>query len=143
MDSLARLIAIEDIKQLKARYFRYIDTRDFAGLTEVFCKEGTCERPNEGPLTGNALICKWIGEAYAQMTSVHHGHTHEVVIDSDTEAHGIIAMEDYAFSRDLRTKIAHGAGHYHEKYGFERGAWRIASMKLTRIYLDMFAPLPA
>ena len=29
MDPTARLIAIEDIKQLKARYFRFVDTQDF------------------------------------------------------------------------------------------------------------------
>jgi hypothetical protein len=33
MDALARLVAIEEIRQLKARYFRLMDTRDFdAGL---------------------------------------------------------------------------------------------------------------
>ncbi|RYD95843.1 MAG: hypothetical protein EOP61_18995, partial [Sphingomonadales bacterium] len=27
------------IQQLKARYFRTMDTRDFAGMREVFCKD--------------------------------------------------------------------------------------------------------
>ena len=31
-----RLLAIEEIKQLKARYFRFLDTKDWAGLTTVF-----------------------------------------------------------------------------------------------------------
>ena len=30
------LEAIELIKQLKARYFRFVDTRDLAGLESVF-----------------------------------------------------------------------------------------------------------
>jgi hypothetical protein len=73
---------------------------------------------------------------------VHHGHCHEVTIDSETDAHGIVAVEDFARSLDGQTKLAHGAGHYHEKYRFEDGAWRISHVKLTRLFLDWEKPVP-
>ncbi|MGH6739732.1 MAG: nuclear transport factor 2 family protein [Bradyrhizobium sp.] len=39
MDAVAKLIAIEEIKQVKARYFRLMDTRDFDGMADVFCRD--------------------------------------------------------------------------------------------------------
>jgi hypothetical protein len=39
IDALARLNAIEDIKQLKARYFRLMDTRDWQGMALTFSRD--------------------------------------------------------------------------------------------------------
>jgi len=148
MDSLERLLALEEIRQLKHRYFRFVDTRDYEGLAQVFCKEavfdcteGSGVTPEGGsfvgkvgPVTrGREAIVHWIRTAMAQITSVHHGHGHEVTFDSDTEARGIVAMEDYLNALDRQTPLWQGAGHYHERYRYEDGAWRIAETKLTRL----------
>jgi hypothetical protein len=149
MDTLARLVAIEDIKQLKARYFRTLDTRDFDGMAQVFCRDAVFDC-TEGPVVtplhgqpdglpgpvkrGRDEIMAWIRESFATRTCVHHGHCHEITIDSDTEAHGVIAMEDYIQDADRVTRLIHAAGHYHERYRIEDGAWRIAQTKLTRLF---------
>ena len=39
IDPVTRLIAIEEIKQLKARYFRCMDTKDYTGLRAVFADD--------------------------------------------------------------------------------------------------------
>ena len=39
MDTVERLEAIEEIKQLKARYFRCMDTKDWHGFTTVFAPD--------------------------------------------------------------------------------------------------------
>ena len=80
---------------------------------------------------------KQIRDAFANQTSVHHGHCHEITIDSDSEAHGVIAMEDYIRGLDRKTHLLHAAGHYWETYRYEDGAWRIASSKLTRLFNDV------
>jgi hypothetical protein len=38
MDTIAKLVAIEEIRQLKARYYRTMDTRDFDAMTQVSSK---------------------------------------------------------------------------------------------------------
>jgi hypothetical protein len=151
MDALARLVAIEEIRQLKARYFRLMDTRDFDGMAQVFCTDavfdctegfsvlpvGGSRKGVRGPVTRSRdAIIKWIRDYFANWTSVHHGHCHEVSIDSATEAHGIIAMEDHIRGLDREFKEVHATGHYHERYRFEDGAWRIAETRLTRLFLD-------
>lgn len=148
MAPLSRLVAIEEIKQLKARYFRFMDTRDWDNLATVFtsdavfdCSVGFQHTPLGGePIgvvgpvtTGNVAIVEWIKDAFVRQTSVHHGHGHEINIDSATEARGIIAMEDYIFAGDRVTKLLQAAGHYHERYRYEDGQWRIAHSRLTRL----------
>ena len=149
MNDIARLIAIEEIRQLKARYFRLMDTRDFDAMAYVFCKDavfdctegsrfmpvGGAWKGELGPIVkGRDAIITWIRQAFLHRTSVHHGHCHEITIESATEAHGIIAMEDYIRGPDRETKLLHAAGHYHERYRFEDAAWRIAETKLTRLF---------
>lgn len=149
MDQLARLVAIEEIKQLKARYFRFMDERNWDAMALVFARDarfdctvgfqytplGSDPIGPEGPVTiGREAIITWIKDAFLRQTSVHHGHCHEISIDSATEAHGTIAMEDYIFAADSRTKVLQGAGHYHERYRIEDGAWRISESRLTRLY---------
>jgi hypothetical protein len=148
MDALSRLLAIEDIKQLKARYFRFLDSRDYDAMAMVFCRDAvfdSSEGPmlypvggapvgQPGPVTrGRDEIMAWISGSFATRVCVHHGHGHEVTLDSETEAHGVIAMEDMIYALDRQTLLIHAAGHYHERYRVEDGQWRIAQTKLTRL----------
>ena len=152
MDPLARLIAIEDIRQLKMRYFRHMDMRDWDAMAQVFCRDARFDcsegfayttldgvtHGEIGPITtGRGPIMAWISAAFAEQASCHHGHGHEVTIDSETEAHGICAMEDWIYGPDRRTRHVNAVGHYHERYRFEDGAWRIAEAKLTRLLVDV------
>jgi SnoaL-like domain len=149
VDTVAKLMAIEEIKQLKARYFRLMDTRDFDSMSQVFCLDavfdctegarvlpvgGAWNGPVGPVVSGRDAIMAWIRDAFRERTSVHHGHCHEVTILSETEAHGIIAMEDYIRTLDRQTQLIHAAGHYHERYRFESGSWRIAATRLTRLF---------
>ena len=43
MEPLERLLAIEEIKQTKARYFRFIDTKDRDGLASVFSRDAVLD----------------------------------------------------------------------------------------------------
>ena len=47
MDGIERLQAIEDIKQLKARYFRCMDTKDWDGFAAVFTPDATMDVSGE------------------------------------------------------------------------------------------------
>jgi hypothetical protein len=149
MAPLDRLIAIDDIRQLKARYFRFMDVRDWGALGQVFCRdalfdcrEGFVTTALDGKVSGFAApvthgrdaILAWIADAFADQTSCHHGHAHEVTILGKDEATGIVAMEDYIFGPDRATLRYHGAGHYHERYRMEDGEWRIAETRLTRLF---------
>jgi len=40
MNDIEKLLAIEEIKNLKARYFRCVDTKDWHGFKAVFAPDG-------------------------------------------------------------------------------------------------------
>lgn len=142
-DSCARLLEIEAIKQLKARYFRTVDTFDLEGWLICFTEDcrlkfdGDVARRNAAAppyatLEGRqAVIDFWNGNAN-RVESVHHGHMPEIEILSENEARGIWAMEDIV---EFTDSFLHGYGHYHETYRKVDGEWRIATLHLTRTRL--------
>ena len=71
------------------------------------------------------------------ITSVHHGHCPEIVLESDTTARGVWAMEDRLWwDNDGTEEWLHGWGHYHERYRKVDGVWLISYRKLTRLRQD-------
>lgn len=153
MDAYDQLLAIEQIKQLKARYFRCMDTKDWAGLRAVFCDDavfdaraslnmdGSGEGPgaesNDWIYQGGDVIAGFVRDAVSTRRTVHHGHCHEVEILSATEARGVIAMEDMVWELGSGAPVLHGCGHYHETYRGDDGTWRILTSRLTRLYLKL------
>ena len=144
--SLEDLIAIEEIKQLKARYFRCMDTKDWAGLTDVFAPDaeldmsgemGEGAEPGVGVTRGQAEIGAFMKAAVEHIVTVHHGHMPEITITSPTTATGIWSMEDKLRWPDGQEM--HGYGHYHETYEKVDGAWKIKTETLTRLRRD-FGP---
>lgn len=154
MDPLERLTAIEDIKQLKARYFRAVDTKDRALLRSVFTDDATADYrgaatdPSSGinAIPGNTeavvigadAITEGVMASVAPLVTVHHGHTPEITLHGAASASGIWPMVDI-LRMPLDAPIAQltGWGHYHETYRKEGETWKIATLHLTRLRVDI------
>lgn len=131
---------VEQIKQLKARYFRRMDTKDWAGLVEVFTSDVIIDMRGEGggvTESASAFVTP-LSEMLADVVTVHHGHMPEMTIDSKDSASGVWAMEDMLWwPEGSPLKHLHGYGHYHETYARTVDGWRIATMTLTRLRRDI------
>ena len=128
---------IEAIKQLKARYFRTMDTKDWAGMRQVFTDDVVMDTTDSGGgvVTGADAFVAFLSETLAGAVTVHHGHMPEIHLTSPTTATGIWALQDFIVWPD-GTRL-HGSGHYHETYARVGGEWRIASSTLTRLHMDL------
>jgi uncharacterized protein (TIGR02246 family) len=127
---------IEAIKQLKARYFRLMDTKQWDEWAEVFTEDAVVAaspRPDE-IFRGRAEIVRSVSRALRDGVTVHHGHMPEIALTGPDTATGIWAMYDFV---DLPQLVLHGWGHYHEEYLKQDGAWRIRNLRLTRLRLDI------
>jgi SnoaL-like protein len=134
---------LEAIRQLKARYCRLLDAKDWAAWRELFTDDFVSDtRESGGTLIAGAdefiaFVRKTLG-APGRVT-VHQVHAPEIEQVSASTARGIWALEDYvklAFALSM-----HGYGHYHETYEKADGCWRIKSSKLTRLRVDIATPL--
>jgi SnoaL-like protein len=127
---------IEAIKQLKARYFRTMDTKNWDAMRLVFSDDVVMDSTDSGGtvVTGADNCMAFLKHALADVITVHHGHTPEIELSSANTAEGIWAMEDMLRWSDGRE--LHGYGHYHESYEKIDGNWHIKALKLTRLRLD-------
>ncbi|MEU9553461.1 nuclear transport factor 2 family protein [Streptomyces werraensis] len=134
---LSDLEAIESIKQLKARYFRFVDEKKHDDLVALFTPDAKLvtdgivwKSPQEFAYTIRDLT----GEA----PSVHHGHMPEIEMTGPDTASGIWAMEDLlTFPAGKDAPEGHnGYGQYRETYRKVDGRWLIDSVELTRFRMD-------
>jgi uncharacterized protein (TIGR02246 family) len=133
------LLDIEQIKQLKARYFRLVDTKQWDAWARVFAVDAVLEIP-EGHLVhrGRDEIVASVSTVMEGLRTVHHGHMPEIEITGPDSARGVWAMFDYVEwpAQDGGRVGLQGYGHYVEEYVREDGAWCIARSRLERVRVD-------
>ena len=146
--------AIEAIKRTFARRLRCMDTKQWEIYPTLHTEDvvsetwdGLPDNNNWTPTAGskNRVIGKdaltrairALLDGSTTVTTVHHGHTPEIELTSDTTATGIWAMEDQLWwtNGDAEEHL-HGYGHYNEEYRLEDGRWLISYRKLTRLRVD-------
>ena len=158
MSPIEKLVAIDEIKTLKARYWRTLDRRlwnDFervftddcsfdASLSNVMVEPGRMPSHDDpGVLAmqvarGGKAIRNMVEQALRGVRSVHQGHLPEIEILSPTEANAIFPFEDLLdFPAGAIPRSIHGFGHYHDSFRRIDGSWRIASLTIYRLRITM------
>jgi ketosteroid isomerase-like protein len=128
------LVAVEEIKSLKARYFRLMDTKQRHDFADVFTEgaimlNGPVE---QAPIQGRNEIVEYVRSSTQHLITVHHGHTPEIDVTGANDAGGVWPMHDQLRGPD--GFALDGWGHYHERYQRDQaGHWRIAYTELTRL----------
>lgn len=137
------LPAIESIKQLKARYCRYLDTKDWAAWRTIFTDDFVSDTSDAGGkvIAGADDFVAFTRRALGRRTqpTAHQVHTPEIELTSATTARGTWALQDVVRFGFGVTLV--GYGHYHETYESITGQWFIKSSKLTRLREDIVTPL--
>ena len=148
MDTIETLLAIEAIKQLKARYFYTLDTKQWGNYGALFTADAVIDFSSQQALmqqagtlgavaadevwrcVGGAALAAWIEPLLGDVASVHHGHDPQITLTGADSASGIWAMYDRL---ETALDVFHGYGHYHETYRRIDGNWFFASLTLTRL----------
>lgn len=152
MDPIDRLAAIEGIRRAKARYFRGVDTGDGELVRSVLAENcelnyrGCCTDPATGTdfLPAMNVVLKgresWLadGLSRAGIVSVHQGHDADIEVTGETSANGVWSFTDRLFVKSgTPFSVLTGYGHYHESYELSGGIWRIRTLHITRIRVEI------
>lgn len=146
-DTVADLLALEAIRQLKARYCRFVDTKQWDRLAGLFLPD--CRLYGFGSVgDGGApeAFVAGISRRLAKVISIHHVHNPEISLTGPETARGIWPMMDYLEFADgeapheaPESRGFVGWGHYEEEYRRTADGWKFSFMRLTRMRMD---PLP-
>jgi hypothetical protein len=143
MDDANAVLDIESIKQLKARYCRYLDAKEWHSWRSLFADDFIGDTTKAG---GRIVVGADDFVAYTRNTlgkpsqaTVHQVHAPEIALTSDTAAEGVWALNDVV--RLVPWLTLHGYGHYHETYEKTDGRWRIKTSTLTRLREDTVIPM--
>lgn len=140
---VATLLDIEAIKQLKARYCRLLDSKDWTAWRAVFADDFLSDTSEAGGkvIEGADDFVAFTRKSLRNQATVHQVHAPEIELTSATTARGVWALEDVVrFGPGVNLR---GYGHYQETYVKTDGQWQIKSSKLTRLREDVFNGLVA
>lgn len=142
--TLQQLSDFEDIRTLKHRYFRGIDTADMALLSTLFTEDiGVDYRGGtyRVRLNGRDNMIEFLANSFnSRSVAMHHGHMPEITLTGEDVAEGIWYLEDIFIDLDGRTHTI-GSAIYRDRYRREDGVWKIAQTEYDRV-IEMIRPLP-
>jgi hypothetical protein len=149
-DDISRTLRdIEEIKQLKARYFRLLDAKRWAEWTEVFTDDlefvyvdpsvqnappDAEVTPDGGARVGRDALVAFVSESMRHVTTIHHGHMPEITVRDASTATGHWGLTNYCeyTAADGSLRWLRGYGHYDEEYARTGGGWRIRRSRFYR-----------
>lgn len=150
--TIDKLAASEEIRRLKARYFRGVDGGDARLVREVLAPDcvldyrGCCTDPRSGHDYFPAMNMVMEGrEAWPDsgglgamgIVSVHQSHDCDIEFSSVTAARAIFSMTDRLYmpaGSDYSLML--GFGYYHETYRLIEGEWKLATLRIERIRVE-------
>jgi hypothetical protein len=153
MNNIERLLATSEITQLKARYFRGVDTDDGDLVRALLAEDcvldyrGCCTDPATKrdfiPAMNVVLYgrASWKsgGLSNRGIVSVHQGHNFELDITGDATAEGIWSMTDRLyFPPGGAFSLMTCYGHYFETYEKFDEIWLLKTTRVTRIRVEAF-----
>jgi uncharacterized protein (TIGR02246 family) len=133
----ADLVTLRQIEELKYRYVRALDTKDWDLFQACFTEDASAVYGERLDFTGPEQIVGFMRENLGPtMITVHQVHHPEISVDGD-EATATWSLMDRVIMTEFRF-LLDGASIYTDRY--RRGAdgeWRIAHTSYERLYEQM------
>ncbi len=141
------------ISSVKSRYFRCIDTKQWAALRELFVDDATFDGLWATAADPDAFVSNLQRNLPPEVITIHQGYMPDLVQTAPGVVRGIWTMMDYLlWPTDTKQYLGvsvpgqrgiKGYGHYEEEYHLVDGVWKIAKLRLSRLRIDpVMAPEP-
>jgi hypothetical protein len=151
MTESERLAAIEEIKQLKAKYWRGVDNADGELVRGILAEDcvldymGCCTDPVSG--TDHMPMMNMVMQGRdswqtgnleePRLVTVHQGHQSEIEVTGQTTARGVWSFTDRFFMPPGSpfSRLT-GYGYYHDTYERVGGKWLLKTTRITRLWVE-------
>lgn len=147
--AVQQLLDIEEIKRLKADYFRLMDAKDWDAFSDVFTDDAevvfarpeeqffpprATRMPDGSAMVGRDELLAWMREGPPGVTTVHHAHMPQITITGPDAATGFWSMTDYSgwATEDGAGSWLRAVGTHAETYARTAEGWRIRRSVFTR-----------
>jgi hypothetical protein len=133
-----QLADVAAIQATKAKYFYFLDTKQWDLLRTVFTEDVDFDSAREGEyfFDGREGFIAYVTANLTESVTIHHGHMPIIDFVGPDEATAIWAMQDYVEVFASGRKFV-GYGHYHERYRRVGDDWKICAWKITRLRVDV------
>ena len=139
-----RLQDVLEIMQLKSRYCRCVDLRQWDDFRRLFTEDARFEGFAAAP--SGADVTTFVGGVARRLegsVTVHHCHQPDIVLVGPDTARGTWAMMDYnewphaiGMPAAPNAQGFQGYGYYEEEYQRVQGEWKFRFIRLTRLRVD-------
>lgn len=137
MSDVERLVALEEIRRLKARRDRALDQKDWETFEATHWPEHVSDIDDLDAPKTIAETVRDMSSHLANVDTTHHSHSPDITFTSPTEAVGIWMMEDMLhWNQGEEAHWLHGYGYYHETYEQRAGEWRVIHRRLERHHVQ-------
>jgi hypothetical protein len=119
----------------KARYCRFLDTRDWDSFTQLFTEElelDVSDGTGVPVIRGRKEAIEMVRSSIETAKTAHQVHSPEMSREGDA-IKVVWAMQDRVVWEE---QALTGYGHYHERWVKQGGDWKIASLRLTRLITE-------
>jgi hypothetical protein len=141
--TLQQLSDLEDIRQLKARYFRCIDTGNHTELETCFTEDVEIDLRGGGyrlRVQGRTDMVEFIASSFhSDVIAMHQGHTPEIRFTGPDSAEGTWYLQD-RFVDPARATDTQGSSLYHDRYVRTAEGWQVAHSEYDRVF-ELVAPI--
>jgi hypothetical protein len=133
-----QLSTLEAIRQLKARYSYFLDTKQWDAWAQLFTEDFRWATENDLAVEGRDAFVAMVRSSIDEVPTVHQFHAPVLEILSPTTASGLWPMFDYVGFPETPIQ---GYGYYHETYRLSGEGWQMSTQFLSRLRTDRIGGL--
>lgn len=123
---------IDAIQQLKYRYLRTLDTKDWPAFADCFVPDATGDYAGLVFGSRDELVGYMQTNLGDDVVTMHHCHHPEIAVDGDA-ASGMWYLEDKVYAVPFRF-VLEGAGIYQDRYVRTPDGWRFQHTGYRRTF---------
>jgi hypothetical protein len=131
------LVVMEEIKRVKYRYLRAMDTGDMKSLADLFTDDVTARflgGSYDVTITGKDKLLGYLAASVTPDVVINHNcHHPEIDLTGPGTATGLWYLSDWYYNR-VQKRIVRGAAFYRDRYARVGNAWKISHTGYERVF---------